>query len=47
VIAEPLERGGHGGGWTEPVYAVSALLQVGAAAIFVTQLWARVAPRSR
>ena len=46
VIAEPIERAGHGGGWTESVYAASALLQVGAAAVFVAQLWPRVAPRA-
>jgi hypothetical protein len=46
VIAEPADRSGHGGSWTEPVFAVSALLQVGAAVIFVTQLWPRVTPRA-
>ena len=46
VIAEPAERAGHGGSWTEPVFAVSALLQVGAAAVFVAQVWGRVAPRT-
>jgi len=45
VIGEPLDRAGHGGAWTEPVYAASALLQVGAASVFVCQLWPRVAPR--
>ena len=45
VVAEPAERSGHGGSWTEPVFAVSALLQFGAALIFVTQLWPRIAPR--
>jgi hypothetical protein len=45
AVAEPLDRAGHGGDWTEPVYAASALLQVAAAIVFVAQLWPRVAPR--
>jgi hypothetical protein len=45
AVAEPAERAGHGGGWTEPVYAASALLQVGAVVVLVAQLWPRLAPR--
>lgn len=46
VIAEPLERSGHAGNGTLTLLGVSAALQIGAAMIFVTQIWPRVAPRS-
>ena len=45
VVAEPLERDGHASDFTALLLALSALLQIAAAAIFVTQLWPRVAPR--
>lgn len=45
VIAEPIERGGWGSAATLLLLALSALLQVMAIAIFVTQLWPRLAPR--
>jgi hypothetical protein len=45
VIAEPLERTGHTGNGTLTLLAVSAVLQVGAAVVFVTQIWPRVAAR--
>lgn len=46
VIAEPLERSGHAGNGTLTLLGVSAALQIGAAMVFVTQIWPRVAPRS-
>lgn len=46
VIAEPLERSGHAGDGTLALLAISAILQVGAAVIFVTQIWPRVAARA-
>lgn len=45
VLAEPLDRTGHDAAWTEGLLALSALLQIGAAVIFVLQIWPRVAPR--
>ncbi len=45
VIAEPVERTGQGTGLTLALLAASALLQVGAALTFATQLWPRVGPR--
>ncbi len=45
VIAEPLERTGHTGNGTLTLLVVSAVLQVGAAVVFVTQIWPRVAAR--
>ena len=47
VIAEPVERTGQGTDLTLTLLIVSALLQVSAVAIFVRQLWPRVAPRQR
>jgi hypothetical protein len=47
VIAEPVERTGQGTDLTLMLLMASALLQVGAVAIFVRQLWPRVAPRQR
>ena len=44
VIGEPAERTGNAG-WTQAVLAGSALLQVGAVALFVALLWKRAAPR--
>lgn len=45
AIAEPFERSGHAGNGTRALLTLSALLQVGAAALFVTQIWPRVAAR--
>jgi hypothetical protein len=45
VIAEPIERSGGGSGFTLLALAASALLQVAAIAIFVSQLWPRLTPR--
>lgn len=46
VIAEPVERAGHGGDWTLSLLIASASLQVFAVAIFVSELWPRVGPRA-
>ena len=46
VFAEPLERSGHMGNGTLALLSLSALLQVGAAFVFVRQLWPRVAARA-
>ena len=45
VIGEPLERDGHASNGTAALLALSAVLQITAAAIFVMQIWPRVAPR--
>jgi hypothetical protein len=45
VAAEPAQRSGHDGDWTTVVLGCSGLLQVLAFAVFVVQLWSRVAPR--
>lgn len=45
VIAEPLERTGHAGNGTLTVLALSAVLQIAAAVVFVAQIWPRVAAR--
>ncbi len=45
VIAEPLERSGHAGVGTLALLSLSALLQVGAAFVFVLQIWPRVSAR--
>ncbi len=45
VIAEPLERGGHQGNATLVLLIFSAVLQVAAAVVFVSQVWPRVAAR--
>ena len=45
VIAEPLERSGHAGNGTLAILALSAALQIGAAVVFVVQIWPRVAVR--
>lgn len=45
VIGEPLERSGHQGNGTLVILACSALLQIAAALIFVSQIWPRVAAR--
>ena len=41
-----LLRSGHAGDGTLALLAISAILQVGAAVIFVTQMWPRVAARA-
>lgn len=46
VAAEPAQRSGHDGAWITPTLGASALCQVAAFAIFVVQLWPRVAPRA-
>ncbi len=46
VIAEPLERSGHAGNATFSLLALSAILQIAAAGIFVFQIWPRVAART-
>jgi hypothetical protein len=45
IVAEPVERMGLGNDTTQALLAVSALLQVAAALVFVTQLWPRVGVR--
>lgn len=45
VAIEPAQRSGHDGGWTTPLLGTSGALQLIAFAIFVRQLWPRVAPR--
>lgn len=46
VVGEPLERDGHASNATMALLAISALLQIFAAVIFVLQLWPRVAARA-
>lgn len=46
TLAEPAERAGGNGNWTMPILIASAALQVGAIAVFILQLWPRVAPRT-
>ena len=46
VLAEPLERSGHASNGTIGLLALSAVLQIFAAAIFVLQIWPRVAART-
>ena len=45
VGGEAAERSGHANDLTFIVLAIAAVLQIGAAAIFVTQLWPRVAAK--
>lgn len=45
LVGEPADRAAGGPSWTVPVLAVSAILQVAAVAVFVGQLWPRVATR--
>ncbi len=45
AVAEPAERTGHVGGWTQSALVASAALQVAAVAIFVAQLWPRAGAR--
>jgi hypothetical protein len=45
VLAEPLERTGRDSSAVEVALALSAVLQIAAAAIFVFQIWPRVAAR--
>lgn len=45
VVAEPIERAGSGSEVTLLLLVASALLQVAAIAIFVSQLWPRLTPR--
>ena len=45
IIAEPAERAGLANDVTLALLGASALLQVTAALVFVTQLWPRVGPR--
>jgi hypothetical protein len=47
VVAEPVERTGHDGTATFWALTLSAVLQVAAVAIFVSQLWPRVGARPR
>jgi hypothetical protein len=42
VIGEPMERTGNGGDLSMTILAVSAILQVGAIIIFISQLWPRI-----
>lgn len=46
VAAEPAQRSGHDGGWITPLLGASGVLQAGAFATFVIQLWPRLAPRA-
>ncbi|MCC6791312.1 MAG: hypothetical protein IT336_06500 [Thermomicrobiales bacterium] len=46
VAAEPAQRSRHDGWWITPTLGASGILQAGAFAIFVIQLWPRVAPRA-
>jgi hypothetical protein len=46
VIGEPAERAGFAGGGTQAMLAASALLQIGAVAVFVALLWKRAASRT-
>jgi hypothetical protein len=46
VIAEPAQRSGHHGDWITALLGCSGAFQVAAFAIFVVQLWPRVAPRA-
>lgn len=45
VVAEPAERTGWGSNLTLAMLALSAILQIGAVVIVVSQIWPRVAPR--
>jgi hypothetical protein len=45
VVGEPAERAGYTAAWTLSMLTISALLQVGAVAVFVGLLWPRVGPR--
>ena len=45
VAAEPIERMGQGGAFTQVTLGLVALLQVTAIVMFATQLWPRVGPR--
>jgi hypothetical protein len=45
VAAEPAARVGRDGSWTQAGLVASAVLQVGAVAVFVAQLWPRVGAR--
>lgn len=45
VAAEPLQRTGHDSNADQTLLALSALLQIAAALIFVVQIWPRVAAR--
>lgn len=47
VAAEPAQRSGHDSGWIDAGLIASGLLQVLAIAIFVLELWPRLAPRQR
>lgn len=47
VVGEPIERAGGESGLTLWLLSASALLQVGAVALFVVQLWPRVEARPR
>jgi hypothetical protein len=46
IITEPAERAGLANDLTLALLGASAILQVAAALVFVTQLWPRVGPRS-
>jgi hypothetical protein len=46
VAAEPAQRSRHDGWWITPTLGASGVLQATAFAIFVIQLWPRVAPRA-
>ena len=46
VMAEPIERTGSGSSLTLAMLALSAILQVGAVVIVVSQIWPRVAART-
>jgi hypothetical protein len=45
VVAEPAQRSRHDGDWITVTLGCSGAFQVAAFAVFVTQLWPRVAPR--
>jgi hypothetical protein len=45
VVAEPAQRSRHDGDWITVMLGCSGALQVAAFAVFVAQLWPRVAPR--
>jgi hypothetical protein len=47
VLGEPFERTGHASDLTLTLLAVSAVLQVVAIVLFVTQLWPRIYGRNR
>jgi hypothetical protein len=46
VAAEPWERAGHASDWTFAGLTASAILQVAAFGLFVSQLWGRVGPKA-